>query len=121
MILLQFLEKLTGDKILADRLMENKNVTVIYEHEVVRVNGGKSVESVTVRDRKKGGEKEIQVQGIFIEIGLVPNTGFVKDLLQLNEMGEISVDCACKTSMEGIFAAGDARHRRRHAAQAPHA
>jgi NADH-dependent peroxiredoxin subunit F len=106
-ILVQFLETLTGDKILADRLMEYRNVEILYENEVVRIMGEKSVESVTLRDRKSGREKEIQAQGIFIEIGLVPNTGFVKDILELNQTGEIIVDCACNTSSEGIFAAGD--------------
>lgn len=103
----QFLAELTADKILVDAFSAFTNTTVLYEHEVVEIVGEQQVEKVRVRNRANGEISALQAQGIFIEIGLVPNTAPVKDLLQLNEYGEIEVDCACRTSRPGIFAAGD--------------
>ncbi len=105
--MVQFLEALTADKILVDALSRFKNVEIRYEHEAVAINGEKNVESVTVRDRKTGREDTIETDGVFIEIGLEPNTEMVKDLLELNKFNEILVDSACLTSVPGIFAAGD--------------
>ncbi len=104
---IQFLADLTADKILIDAFKAYTNTTVLYEHEVAEIKGVQQVESVIVKSRTDGSVTEIKVQGIFIEIGLVPNTSMVKDLLDLNEFGEINVDCACRTSRPGIFAAGD--------------
>lgn len=103
----QFLAELTADKILVDAFSAFTNTTVLYEHEVVEIVGEQQVEKVRIRNRANGEISALQAQGIFIEIGLVPNTTPVKDLLQLNEYGEIEVDCACRTSRPGIFAAGD--------------
>lgn len=103
----QFLAELTADKILVDAFSAFTNTTVLYEHEVVEIVGERQVEKVRIRNRASGEISTLQAQGIFIEIGLVPNTAPVKDLLQLNEYGEIEVDCACRTSRPGIFAAGD--------------
>ncbi|OHD65728.1 MAG: hypothetical protein A2176_13925 [Spirochaetes bacterium RBG_13_51_14] len=105
--MVQFLEKLTGDTILIDKLSAFKNVRVIYESEVTSIDGRDSVESVSVKNRKTGVVDQIAAQGIFVEIGLIPNSGIVKGLLQLNQAGEIMVDCSCRTSVPGIFAAGD--------------
>lgn len=103
----QFLAELTADKILVDAFSAFTNTTVLYEHEIVEIIGEQQVEKVRIRNRANGEISALQAQGIFIEIGLVPNTTPVKDLLQLNEYGEIEVDCACRTSRPGIFAAGD--------------
>lgn len=103
----QFLDRLTGDKILIDKMNGFGNVRVLFETEVTSINGGEEVESVSVRSRKTGEARDLSAQGIFIEIGLVPNSGFAKGLLRLNEAGEIMIDCACRTSVPGIFAAGD--------------
>jgi NADH-dependent peroxiredoxin subunit F len=105
--LVQFLPTLTADKVLVDALAAFKNVHVLYEHEIAEIRGATSVNSVSVRARAGGAVRDLDVQGIFIEIGLVPNTDFVKGLLDLNEAGEILVDSSCQTSAKGIFAAGD--------------
>ncbi len=105
--MVQFLDALTADKILVDALSRFDNVDILYEHEAVSINGDSAVESVTVRDRKSGEEDIIEADGIFIEIGLEPNTEMVKGLLEMNEYNEILVDSACLTSVPGIFAAGD--------------
>lgn len=103
----QFLEKLTADKILIDKLREYANVSVLYEHEVKEIQGDGRVNGVVVVDRKTKQEKHLSVDGVFVQIGLSPNSDMVKGVVEINERGEIVVDCACRTSVEGIFAAGD--------------
>lgn len=103
----QLLPSLTADKVLIDELSKFTNVTILFEHEIKAIHGSNAVESVTVRDIKTKQENTLRVQGIFIEIGLVPNTELVKNVVALNEYGEIIIDCSCRTSRPGIFAAGD--------------
>jgi NADH-dependent peroxiredoxin subunit F len=105
--LVQFLPALTADRVLVDALASFKNVDILFEHEIAEIRGSSSVESVSVRARAGGAVRKLDVEGIFIEIGLVPNSDFTKGLLDLNEAGEIVVDSACRTSASGIFAAGD--------------
>jgi alkyl hydroperoxide reductase subunit F len=103
----QLLDRLTGDKALEDKLNEFKNVEIRFKHEVTSINGSEGIESITVKDGKTGKTDDIPAQGIFVEIGLIPNSALAKGVLKLNQNGEIMVDCSCKTSEEGIFAAGD--------------
>jgi alkyl hydroperoxide reductase subunit F len=74
---------------------------------VTRIDGSEAVESVTIRNRTNGITEVIPANGIFVEIGLIPNSDFAKGQLKLNQAGEIIVDSSCKTSEQGIFAAGD--------------
>lgn len=105
--IVQFLDKLTADKILIDKLLEFSNVSILYEHEVKEIQGNERVSGAVVIDRKTKQEKLIGLDGVFVQIGLSPNSDMVKGVVALNERGEIIVDCACKTGAEGIFAAGD--------------
>jgi alkyl hydroperoxide reductase subunit F len=82
-------------------------VDILYEHVVTEVNGTRAVEGVTVENLKNGDRRTIDAQGVFVEIGLIPNVEMVRGLLEFNEMGEIVIDNACRTSRPGIFAAGD--------------
>ena len=104
----QFTGELTADKILRDKLAQFSNVTVIYSHEITEIKGDAGVTSVTARDRESGSSVDIDAAGIFVEIGLIPNTEFASAVLSMNRAGEIEIDCACHTSAPGIFAAGDA-------------
>ncbi len=106
-VLVQFLGELTGDRILQERLREFSNVRLLFGTEVIRINGSDSVESVTVRNRDSGEEETLPAEGIFVEIGLIPNSGIFKGILGMNDAGEIMVDCACRTDVQGIYAAGD--------------
>jgi len=106
-VVVQFLDRLTADKILIEKLNEFKNVRIMYEREVTSIKGRNSMESATVRNRKTGAMDEIQADGLFVEIGLIPNSAIVKGLVRLNSEGEIMVDCSCRTNVPGIFAAGD--------------
>ncbi len=105
--IVQFLETLTADRILIDKISGFKNVEILYAHELTEIKGSSAVEAAVVRNRNTGGSLELPVQGVFIEIGLIPNTDLVRGVVELNEPGEIVVDSACRTSVPGIFAAGD--------------
>ena len=64
-------------------------------------------EGIRIRDLKSKGEKKLEVAGIFIEIGLIPNSDFAKKVAPFNHLGEIEVSCSNETSVAGLFAAGD--------------
>ncbi len=105
--LIQDLEDLTADKILISKLGEFNNVEILFGHLADSIKGTNKVESLVVKNRSTGEKKEIPLDGIFVEIGLKPNTAFLKGLLDLTKMGEIKVDYSCRTNRAGIFAAGD--------------
>ena len=96
--------ELGGDAIVRDKVMASDKVTVINNAQVSEVRGGSFVEKITVD--QLGKEREIPVQGVFVEIGLIPNSSFA-ELLERNERGEIMVDSYNRTNIPGIFAAGD--------------
>ena len=98
---------LTGDQILIDSVKGASNLTMFLEHEVVEIEGSSRVEGITIRDLKTGEEKRLEVGGIFVEIGLIPNSESARGITQLNKFGEIEVNCACETGIPGLFAAGD--------------
>jgi alkyl hydroperoxide reductase subunit F len=101
------LTPLTGDQILIDKVKGANNLTIFLEHEVLEIKGKNSVEGIRIRDLKSKKEKVLEVGGIFIEIGLIPSSELVKELVTLNRLGEIKVDCGNETGVPGFFAAGD--------------
>jgi len=101
------LTPLTGDQILIDKAKEANNLTTFLEHEVLGIEGENLVNGIKIRDLKSGEEKKLEVRGILVEIGLVPNSEFARDIAKLNKLGEIEVTATCETSIPGLFAAGD--------------
>ncbi len=101
------LTPLTCDRLLSDRAMANPNLTIFTEHETLEVLGDPSVTGIRIRDLKSGEERTLQVSGVFVEIGLVPNSDLAKEMVKLNQIGEIEVTCAGETLVPGLFAAGD--------------
>jgi alkyl hydroperoxide reductase subunit F len=97
----------TGDKILVEKVQGASNVTAYLEHEVLSISGGMLVDGIEIRDMKTRKQKRLDVGGIFVEIGLIPNSDLVKELVALNEQGEIVVNCRNETDVPGLFAAGD--------------
>ena len=95
---------LAGDAVMREKVIASKNVTVINDATVTAIMGDKLVTKIRIK-RNKGFE-EIPVQGVFVEIGLIPNSNFAP-FVKKNDLGEIEVDCRNSTSVEGIFAAGD--------------
>lgn len=100
------LEQLRGDSILLGRVTQTANVTVLNNHQVLEIVGKNTVEGLKVKDVKNNQELVIAASGIFIEIGWTPSTTF-DQLTEKNERGEIEVDALGKTSVAGIWAAGD--------------
>jgi thioredoxin-disulfide reductase len=104
--LINLTEKFTAHEYLQERIKKNKKVAVIHNAKTTEILGdGKFVTGL--KYKQKGKIKELKVQGVFVTIGRVPNTEFVKGFLKLDEHQHIKIDCATKTSVEGIFAAGD--------------
>jgi len=101
------IETWRADPVLVERIGTSEKVKILFDHEVVRILGADRVEGIVLRSRKSGEEVELPVQGVFIEIGLIPNSDLVQGVVELNEYGEIVVDCRSRTSVPGIFAAGD--------------
>ncbi|HWU24308.1 MAG TPA: FAD-dependent oxidoreductase [Candidatus Paceibacterota bacterium] len=97
-----------ADAITVRKAMEYPNFTVMTDTEPVEVLGEKLVSGLIVRNRKTNETQTLQVGGIFVEVGVVPNTGFAKDLVELDSVGRVVTDPKNQhTSVEGVWAAGD--------------
>jgi alkyl hydroperoxide reductase subunit F len=97
--------RLMGDESMVEKVRDSGNVRIMTGTEVLEIMGNRFVSGIRVR---RGSSTEtLEVQGVFIEIGYVPNSEMVRGLVRLNELGEIVVDQRCRTSVGGIFAAGD--------------
>ena len=96
-----------GDPILQDKVRSAERVESLVFHDPVEIHGSEHVEGLTVKDLKIGKPRRLDVQGVFIEIGLYPNSEFLLDILDTNERGEIRVDSRGHTGINGVYAAGD--------------
>jgi len=101
------LTPLTGDNILREKATEASNITIMTEHQTMEVVGDRMVSGIRVKEMKSGREQMLEVGGVFVEVGLIPNSDFVRGMLTLNEFGEILINCACETGVPGLYAAGD--------------
>ncbi len=101
------LTRLTGDAILIDKLADAKNLAIFTEYQTEKIEGQGFANGMLIRDLKSGEGKRLEVTGVFIEIGLTPNSAAVSGLIELNKWGEVSVSCACETTVPGLYAAGD--------------
>ena len=101
------LTPLTGDAILIDKLTDAKNLTIFTEYQTEKIEGQDFANGMLVRDLKSSEGKRLEVTGVFIEIGLVPNSAAVRGLIELNKWGEVPISCACETTVPGLYAAGD--------------
>ncbi len=107
--LLEFDGQMRADGVLQQKLRSLPNVTVIVNAQTTEVSGdGNKVDGLMYRDRPSGETRRVDLEGIFVQIGLLPNTDWLKDTLALSPRGEIEIDARGQTSVPGIFAAGDA-------------
>ena len=104
---MQNFNKLNADEILQKRVYSKENIKVITNAKTTEILGNEKVHGLTYLDSLTGNEVTIDVDGIFIQIGLLPNTEWLKNTLSLNSFGEIIVDKYGKTNIPGVFAAGD--------------
>jgi alkyl hydroperoxide reductase subunit F len=99
---------LKADKVLVDKLESLPNVTIIRSARTNRVIGDNGkVTALEYEDRETKELKSVELEGIFVQIGLLPNSGFIKDVVATNKFGEIIIDEKCRTNIPGIYAAGD--------------
>ena len=106
--LFEYNDQLKADKVLVDKLRSIPNAKIITNARTKMVIGdGKKVTALEYEDRTSNTDKQIELEGIFVQIGLLPNSGFLKETLELNKFGEIVVDTKGRTSVPGIYAAGD--------------
>jgi alkyl hydroperoxide reductase subunit F len=107
--LLEFDNRLRADEVLQRKLRSLPNVRVIVSAQTTEVHGaGGKVNALSYRDRKSGETHRVDLEGVFVQIGLLPNTEWLKDTVALSPRGEIEVDARGQTSLPGVFAAGDA-------------
>ncbi len=105
--ILETTPQLQADEFLQEKIGKIDKIEVVTSAKVVEVKGDKFVSGLVYSNGTKGKNKELPVQGIFLAIGSLANSSFVKDVVKLNEQGEIKVDSKNQTSQPNIFAAGD--------------
>lgn len=106
---LEYAAQLKADAVLVRKLASLPNVQVLTSAQTTEITGdGPRVSALRWRERESGREHELPVQGVFVQIGLVPNTDWLRGTVELNRYGEIVVDARGATSVDAVFAAGDA-------------
>lgn len=104
---LEYMSELKADSVLQERLYSLPNVTVLKNVQTKEITGTDKVNGITYIERETGEEKHVELAGVFVQIGLVPNTDWLEGAVERNRMGEILVDKHGATSLPGVFAAGD--------------
>lgn len=101
-------DRLRGDEVLMGKVLAEDRICKHLSWQPAEIKGdGKEVKSVAIASADGKDRKEIDVRAFFVEAGLHPNADFAVGLVQLNPLGEIIVDCDCRTGVDGVFAAGD--------------
>ncbi len=107
--LVEFADQLKADAVLVRKLKSLANVTIHVNAQTTEITGdGQKVNGLGFKDRRSGETHRVELAGVFVQIGLVPNTEFLKGTVELSRYGEILIDERCATSVPGIYAAGDA-------------
>lgn len=102
-------DQMRADQILQEKLFACENVEMIWDTVPVSIEGEEMVSGIKLQNKKTGEEKELSLDGVFIAVGIVPNTELFRNLVKLDESGYIVAGEDCVTSTPGIFAAGDIR------------
>jgi thioredoxin reductase (NADPH) len=100
-------DQFRGEEIVVKKLEKNPKLEMVLSSEIKEIKGDQFVKSIIIKDNGHDKLKEIEVSGVFVEIGYTPKTELVKGLIKLNEKGEIITDKDTNTSQKGIFACGD--------------
>jgi len=113
--LLQRGDRYAADEITVEKVLSHPNMTGILNAETVEVLGDKFVNGLKYKDTKTGEEKALDVTGVFVEIGLIPNTKFLEGFVELDEIKRVTIDpWTQRTSVDGVWAAGDITNIRYH-------
>jgi len=106
--LLEFAAELKADAVLVRKLKSLPNVTIVTSAQTTEITGdGKKVNGISYKERASGEVRHVELEGVFVQIGLVPNTEWLKGTVALSKHGEIEIDAKGQTSIPGVFAAGD--------------
>ncbi len=106
--LIEFADQLKADAVLVNKLKSLPNVSIHVNAQTTEITGdGQKVNGLRYKDRATGEEHHVELAGVFVQIGLVPNTEWLRGTLELSKYGEIIIDAKCHTSAQGVFAAGD--------------
>jgi alkyl hydroperoxide reductase subunit F len=101
-------ENFRADEVTVEKVLKNPKMKAIKNLDILEVKGDKFVEGIVYKDKSTGTIVDLPVSGIFVEIGQIPNTDFVKDLVPLDEIGRVKIDAwSQKTEVPGVWAAGD--------------
>ena len=104
----EFLDELKADQVLQEKAKNLPNIEIFMSSQTTEVIGNnQKVTGIRTKDRKSGQEKVIDLDGIFVQIGLAANSGIFKEVVETNRSGEIIIDTHCRTNVPGIYAAGD--------------
>lgn len=104
----EFLPELKADKVLIERLESMENVTIMKNVQTTEVIGdGEKMIGLAYKDRETNEIKKVDLDGVFVQIGLLPDSSFIKDTVETNRFGEIVIDEKCRTNVKGFYAAGD--------------
>lgn len=104
-------DEFRGAAVLQEELKRLPNVEILYSHTVEEIQGENAVENLRIKDLKTGGLSDLNVAGVFIAVGIHPNTEPVRECLKLDESGYIQAGEDCATEVPGLFAAGDVRKK----------
>lgn len=96
-----------ADPVVIDRMKQAGNIVELQGYETVAINGKDFVETCDIKHSQTREEKTLSVQGVFVEVGLIPNSEYLGDIVDKNEYGEVLVNCRAETKTAGLFAAGD--------------
>ena len=102
-------DELRAEKILQERLFSKDKVEMVWDTVVEKINGGSSLESLSLKNVKDGAKRELEVEGLFIAVGHVPNAQLFNGLVDLDERGYVQANQNMETSVPGIYVAGDVR------------
>lgn len=104
-------DSLRAAKILQDNLMSLPNVEILWNHTVEKIDGKEMVSSLKLKNTQTGENRDLEVNGVFIAVGIHPDTDICKDLVACDDSGYILAGEDCQTSVPGVFVAGDARKK----------
>ena len=105
---IEFADSLKADAVLVNKLKSLDNVTIHVNAQTTEITGdGQKVNGISYKDRVSNAVHHVELEGVFVQIGLVPNTEFLKGTVELSKYGEIVIDAKCHTNLPGVFAAGD--------------
>lgn len=108
-IVVQDMPKLTAEETLVNRLFKKNNVEVLCNYNVSELVGNEDLEGIKIK--KDGNERQINLDGMFVSIGRIPETDFVKEYINMNNQNYITSNESCTTNQKGIFVAGDVRNK----------